>query len=394
MRIAVLSDDFVPNPGGIAVYTHCMALALSEVGHSVVVITNVDCPRDFPADNNYLIKRFYVPPPKRDFSQTAFPRFRKAFHFIRNLPKIKGPRRSVREARPDLVVLATSSRWATYALEGWSGNLVVLLHGTEIPENFSKSQPLSHRQILEHAAAFLANSQNTRAIAIRNGVVPGRVHVIAPPMGLFGDKASPSFNGDPASLCDGKPFFFTVSRLVERKGIDNAISAFSAIKQSYPSAYYLIAGIGPDEHRLKMIARERNLEESVIFLGRISDALKQQLLATCVSLVLPCRQIQDDVEGFGIVFIEAALAGAPSIAGDTGGIRDAVVDGETGILVDPYSVDAIALAMTRVWSDPMLRNRLGKNAKERAENEFGLWAFAQEFHSVIRDAAPEESPPR
>jgi len=107
-----------------------------------------------------------------------------------------------------------------------------------------------------------------------------------------------------------------------------------------------------------------------IFLGKITDEEKWAWMDLCDIFIMPSRNIDDDFEGFGIVYLEANLSGKPVIAGDTGGVRDAVQNGVSGLLVDPENVDEIANAIIKLSKDKELIKKLGEQGRERAIREF------------------------
>jgi len=164
-----------------------------------------------------------------------------------------------------------------------------------------------------------------------------------------------------------KIVLFSVGRLVKRKGFDNVIKALPEILKSVPNLYYVIAGDGPDKIYLKELAKGI---DNIIFLGLSTDKEKWAWLSLCDIFITPARNINGDFEGFGIVYLEANLAGKPVIAGDSGGIRDAVQGAYSGILVDPENVDRIAGAIIGLAQDAKLKIKLGEQGRDRAIKEF------------------------
>jgi len=129
----------------------------------------------------------------------------------------------------------------------------------------------------------------------------------------------------------GKTVLVTVGRLVRRKGV--AWFVESVVTRLDPSYCYLIAGSGPDDAHIRELVRRHSLGDRVFLLGRISDEEKKVVYNACDIFIMPNITIADDVEGFGIVTIEAGSCGVPVVASDLQGIRDAVIDGKTGYLV-------------------------------------------------------------
>ncbi len=156
--------------------------------------------------------------------------------------------------------------------------------------------------------------------------------------------------------------FISVCRLLEKKGLDQAIRAFARLLPAAPDACYLVVGAGPFEPELRRVAQEEGVADRVILAGQVTE---EELVAHyrlgCV-FVMPNREIGNgDTEGFGLVFLEANACGLPVIAGQDGGSRDAVRDGENGLVVDGRSVDAIEAAMRRLYEDAPLRRAIAAN---------------------------------
>jgi phosphatidylinositol alpha-1,6-mannosyltransferase len=162
-----------------------------------------------------------------------------------------------------------------------------------------------------------------------------------------------------------------VSRLVPRKGFDNAIRAAALLRHSHPDLVLAIAGGGRDEHRLKRLAVD--LAAPVRFLGRVANGDLPGLYGCADVFAMLCRNRWAGLEqeGFGIVFVEAAACGVPQVAGDSGGAADAVADGETGLIVRrPDDIGETVAALRRLLDDDAERERMGKAARRRAEAEF------------------------
>lgn len=161
--------------------------------------------------------------------------------------------------------------------------------------------------------------------------------------------------------------FVSVCRLLEKKGVDNAIRAFARISRRHPDCRYLIVGSGPYRSTLEAIAAESEVAERVRFAGQVSE----DELVDCYRLgdvfVMPNRELPNgDTEGFGLVFLEANACGLPVIAGRDGGSTDAVQHGMNGLVVNGQSVDEIAAAMLVLREDDALREWLRRGALHAA----------------------------
>lgn len=164
-----------------------------------------------------------------------------------------------------------------------------------------------------------------------------------------------------------KKIILTIARLVERKGIDKTIEAMKLVCKDYPDAVYIIVGDGPDKQRLQELAGD--VQESIQFVGKVSDEERNLWLASCDLFVMPARETTCDVEGFGIVYLEAHQYSKPVIAGNVGGCVEAVRDKETGILVNPENKDQIANAIIRLLDDPEYAQALGVKGKSRLSGD-------------------------
>ena len=182
-----------------------------------------------------------------------------------------------------------------------------------------------------------------------------------------------------------KVVLFSIGRLVKRKGFDKAIEALPEVLKKAPNLVYVIAGIGPDEAYLKKKSGnlEQNAREKIIFLGKISDEEKWAWLNLCDIFIMPARNIDGDFEGFGIVYLEANLCNKPVIAGDSGGVRDAVCDHENGILVDPENTDAIAEGILELALNQRLRQKLGEQGWRRAIEKFNWEKQVKKIYYLI-----------
>ena len=183
-----------------------------------------------------------------------------------------------------------------------------------------------------------------------------------------------------------KRVILTHGRLDPRKGHDMVLRALAEVVSLYQDTIYLITGTGPNEATLRALVRELDLERYVIFGGRVPNEFIPALYQTCDVFVMASRQINQSVEGFGIVCLEAAAAGRPVIAGRSGGVADAVVDGVTGYLVNPENPYEIASRLMQLLGDRTLREQLGMAGRERVQQDFNANAFARRLRGYLEEA--------
>lgn len=186
---------------------------------------------------------------------------------------------------------------------------------------------------------------------------------------------------------DGAPLVVCVSRLVKRKGQDTLIEALPAIRARVPDARLLIVGGGPDEERLR--ERAASLGDAVVFAGQVPEDDLPRYYAVGDVFAMPCRTRLGglEVEGWGNVFIEAAACGRPVVVGDSGGARESLVDGETGILVDGKRTEAVADALASLLADPARAAAMGAAGRERVVRDHTWPEIAARLAGWLREAA-------
>lgn len=165
-----------------------------------------------------------------------------------------------------------------------------------------------------------------------------------------------------------KSVLLQVGRLVERKGYDKVLAALPEVSAEVPDLVYVIIGDGPELKNYELRIKNDELQNNVILITDAADEEVQEWYELCDVFIMPAREIDGDFEGFGIVYLEANAHGKPVIAGDSGGVRDAVIDGVNGLLVNPESVDEIAQAIIKLAKDESLRKKLGEQGREWTKN--------------------------
>jgi len=184
---------------------------------------------------------------------------------------------------------------------------------------------------------------------------------------------------------NNKTILLGIGRLVKRKGFDLVLQGFKLAIQSNPSLVYVIIGQGVEEQNLCQEIKDLGLDNHVIMVGQVNDQEKQLWLQVCDIFILTSRDIHGDVEGFGIVYLEANLAGKPVIAGRSGGVTDAVEDDKNGLLVESENGTAISLAILKLAEYPGLRQRLGDEGRQRTLQKFNWSNQAQKIYNIIHN---------
>ena len=184
-----------------------------------------------------------------------------------------------------------------------------------------------------------------------------------------------------------RPLVVCVSRLVARKGQDVLIRGIPRIRRQVPDATLVIVGGGPYEQELRGLAADAP-EGSVVFAGQVPEEDLPRYYAMGDVFAMPCRSrlAGMEVEGWGNVFIEASACARPIVVGDSGGARETVIDGETGLLVDGRDVDQVADAVTELLADPERAQRMGAAGRARVERAHAWPAIAGRLAGWLREA--------
>ena len=185
-----------------------------------------------------------------------------------------------------------------------------------------------------------------------------------------------------------RPVVVCVSRLVDRKGQDVLIRGMGRVRRTVPDAVLVIVGGGPAEVRLKELASQAPAG-SVVFVGKVSEEDLPRYYALGDVFAMPCRSRLAglEVEGWGNVFIEAAACGRPVVVGDSGGARESLVDGETGILVQGADVEQVADAVASLLGDPERAGRMGEAGRRRVLRSHTWPAIAERLALWLQQAA-------
>lgn len=274
----------------------------------------------------------------------------------------------------------------------------VVLHGAEV--NVPARVPMLRsplRQTLDGSSLIISASnwatveaerlvgRPLDAVYVPPGVDIGRFRPLTPAE----RQATRRKHGLPT---DG-PVIISVSRLVPRKGMDRLIDASVELRRRHPNLQTVIVGSGRDERRL--IKKISSSQAPVTLLGRVEDDELPALIGAADVFAMLCRNRWAGLEqeGFGIVFVEAAAAGIPQVAGRSGGANEAVIDGETGIIVDkPQSVAEVTNAIDALLRDPDRRIHMGVASRRMAVSSFDYDVLARHLHGAITEAMIDATP--
>lgn len=247
-----------------------------------------------------------------------------------------------------------------------------------LPANLRGFRRSAYAEVLDRARLVHAISRYTRDLIVAElGVDPGKVRIINPPVGTGALSARPPARG-PETVIG------TLSRLQKRKNVPNTVRALELLWRQGLRFTYFLAGDGPD--RRAILAQLKRVSFPWKYLGRISEQEKLDRFYPALDLfVMPPLDLPGEIEGFGIVYLEANAAGVPVVASRTGGVDDAVREGVSGEFADPGDPGDIAAVIVRV-----LENRESyRDPARRWAAQFSAAAAAEIFAGFYREAAGE-----
>jgi phosphatidylinositol alpha-1,6-mannosyltransferase len=387
IKILLLAFDYRPRLGGVATCAFELANALAElpdVEIKVLAPTYSSGEKSY-YDKNFSCERITLP---ESAWLAVIPLTLKLFFL-----KLK--------YKPDVII---SMLWFPEGLSnylaskfslGWNIPHYIFAHGVEILESKSSLKKRIRGflkfvkiAVFKDTTKIFAVSKFTKEqVAIQCCVSNDQISIVNNGVDL--NKFLPS---QPSSelvkryQLENKKIFLTITRLDDYKGIDVTLKALSLIIPQHKNVMYLVGGIGPDLPRLENIVKELKLQNHVQFLGKIPEEqlIEHYNLADCFILNSRTDWQTPNYEGFGIVFLEAAACEKPIIAGNSGGISDAVSHNQNGWLVNPEDPKDLAQIMNRILENPELGIKFGKEGRIRIQNGFTWQHSATKIYNEVK----------
>ncbi|MFI6781852.1 glycosyltransferase family 4 protein [Micromonospora sp. NPDC050276] len=370
-RTLLITNDFPPRPGGIQSFVHNLAVR-QPAGSVVVYASSWRGAAKFDADQPYEVIR--------ERTRVLLP-----------TPLIA--RRAARLARAydcDTVWFGAAAPLGLLAggLRRRAGirRVVAQTHGHEVGWAAVPAARPALRRIGRgvDVTTYLGEYTRSRLARVLDGVT--ELRRLAP--GVDVDTYHPTVDGEQVRARLGltdRPVVVCVSRLVPRKGQDTLIRALPEIRRRVPDAALLIVGGGPYRATLEKLARQTGVERDVVFTGTVPSVELPAHYAAGDVYAMPCRTRNRglDVEGLGIVYLEASAAGLPVVAGDSGGAPDAVREGETGYVVRGRDVAQLADRVARLLADRDLARQLGAAGRAWVEREWRWEAQAERMAALL-----------
>ena len=380
----VVTNDFGPRAGGIETFIHgLLEQASKNQQRNFIVLTSHQSPQD------EVIK----------FDQKMWENNR--IRVVRDTAKVLLPTRRLAKKATDLfvahkcenVIFGSSAPLGLLAKSlrrAGAKHIVALTHGHEV---WWARMPLFSallRRIGAQADQMTYLGEFTRG-AVANALLrEDHSKLVHLPPGVDLTRFIPAVKSLELQKkwgVEGAPVIVSIGRLVPRKGCDQLIKAMPEVLKQFPKSKLLLVGTGNYKKRLEKLVRNLKVQDSVIFTGRVAHELLPAYYRLGDIFAAPCRSRYGglEVEGLGIVYLEASACGVPVIAGKSGGAPDAVLDGKTGILVNGRDHLEVSAALIKLLADEKLRAQMGTAGRVWMEQLWSWEGIGTRFEEIISD---------
>ena len=375
-KILLVTNDFGPRAGGIE--TFVIGLLERIKGHEVTVFTSQQ--GDTSVYDQQWIEKFGVRV-IRDQSKILLPSWRVT----------RAAKKIVAAKNIDVVVFGAAAPLALMSpslRKSGVKKIIALTHGHEVwwakifPFRLAIKRIGKNVDHLTYLGEFtrqaiskpLTRKSTTEMVKIAPGI--DTAHFIPQPDAMQKRKE--------LGLQD-KKIIISVGRLVHRKGQDNLIQAMPAVLKKIPNAHLLLVGEGPYRKHLEKLVMKSSLEQNVTFAGRIMYDRLPSYLSAADLFAMPSRSrfFGLEVEGLGIVYLEASACGIPVVAGNSGGAPDAVLEGVTGLCVDGTNIEQITAAIVEICSDAERASHMGAAGRNWIVNQWRWDIWSKEFNALL-----------
>ncbi|KUL55164.1 alpha-(1-2)-phosphatidylinositol mannosyltransferase [Streptomyces sp. NRRL F-4489] len=376
-RTLIITNDFPPRQGGIETFVHAMASRFPR--DEVVVYTSSE-----PGAAEHDAALPY--PVIRDPARTLLPTPRATSRAVALVRRYECDSVWFGAAAPLGLMAGRLRREAGVA------RTVATTHGHEVWWARTPGARLLLRRIGAQTDVMTYLGASTRA-PIAAAIGPAAAHRMARlAPGVDTAAFRPGLDGRPVRErygLTGRRVILCAARLVPRKGQDTLIRALPLIRRWIPEATLLLVGGGPDEERLRRLVSAEMVDDAVVFAGAHAHDALPAFYAAADVFAMPCRTRRCglEVEGLGIVFLEAAAAGLPVLAGDSGGAPDAVQDGQTGHVVDGRSPDAVVERLVAMLIDRDAARDMGEKGRVWVAAE---WGWDRSYEQLSRLLAEKD----
>lgn len=379
MRILITSRNYRPKEGGIETYLHHLALEMVSQGHTICVVASYSegC-KAFDRKQPFITKRIH-----RRLFWTPIWTLRLFYYAL--------------SAESDAVI---NGEWRsgihTYLIRHLMPfQYFTIAHGTELRET---DLTLKHRiwkrlgflryKVLDASDGLFPNSAYTKSLLQEMGLPMATTHIVNPAVDpkAFYPTGKPNHLIQKYGLKDHK-VILSASRLVPHKGHETVIRALPKVCRQIPRLKYVIVGTGYHRNCLEGLVKYLNLKPYVRFTGFVADSDLRDYynLADVFIMLSQVREHFCQIEGFGIAFLEANACATPVIGGKSGGVEDAVLHGQTGSIIDPFSADDCADTLIQYLENPELATSQGRAGRLRVERELNWTAATKRMLTIIEE---------
>jgi phosphatidylinositol alpha-1,6-mannosyltransferase len=374
LRILVLTEHFLPTKGGSITW---LLNTYSRFAPQEVMVVAATQQGDAAADAALPFTVERIPMRMADWDPTLPASLAQYCRMFWQVAR-RCSRYGIRQIHCAKVLPEGLVAWALYYLSGIP--YLLYAHGEEILTALtSRKLAWFLPRIYGSAAAVIANARHTQQLLQELGVAAHKIHLVHPGVDVQALQIRPEavWQVRERHQLGASPVLLTVGRMQRRKGQDMVLRALPHIRQVVPHVQYVMVGTGEEYASLTAMAASLGIQESVRFVGAVADHELAAYYAACDLFIMPNRQVGADIEGFGIVYLEAGAAGKPVIGGKSGGTADAILDGVTGLLVDGNNVMDVATAVIKLLLDLATAKIMGENGRQRVTQEFTWDAVVQ-----------------
>ncbi len=382
MKVMILAMKFLPASGGSASYAYNMAIGLHRLGHDITLMAPTYSHRTmedhvFP----FKVRRLFWSGPHFGMFRLLFA----ALHIMAVYIRIK----------PDVVWTTSFAGCRVLGLLTFlSARFVGTIHGGGIHRRYP-SKKISNKfgdylgmRFMKRADAIVTISEESKKIIktkLPFEFIHRKLRLIYNSIDF--DKTKFRSREDALQLLSGlkdKKVILTVARLVAAKGQDVVIRAMSLLADRHPDAVYVIVGEGVERPALEALVKELRLEDRVLFAGYVTDEQLEMYYAVCDLFVMAGRWTPNFVEGFGLVYLEAGIRGKVVIGTRVGGIPEAIVEGQTGFVIEPENPELLSQKIAEVLSDEKLRSEMGIFAAQYIDRHYSNDVMAGHNNDLLK----------
>jgi len=376
-RTLLVTIDFPPMVGGVANYwaNLCRELPSDDL---VVLAEEYDGSIDFDIHQGYLIYRKNL----ISRSEWLWPKW---------LPLFFCTLKMIKQEKIKKLIVAHILPTGTVALiikKLFHIPYIVSVHGLDISlSQVSEKKRRLTKRIMSGAESIMANSEYTKGLLLKYNLCSAeKVEVVYPCSNIQDQKVPQKIKENLIArnnLID-KKVILTVGRLIERKGHDKLIQALPLVLEKVPNLFYISVGDGPQKKYLQEQVDALKLNDKTNFYYDVLDYELPAFYDLSDVFIMPCRELTNgDIEGFGIVFLEAGMYDKPVIGGRSGGAVEAVEQGVNGLLVDPNSINEIAQALISLLTNNEKAKTLGQQGHKRVIDKFNWQEQGKKIIEIV-----------